>query len=60
MKAVRAETASTVRLHGEACIDCGNTQGRLYPAGTVLTTFAARTRRWPVVTCHKHRAGSRR
>lgn len=40
---------SIVRLHGEACIDCGTVSKPLRAAGHV--TVRGRSRVWQVVTC---------
>ncbi|WP_327586567.1 hypothetical protein OHA25_05805 [Nonomuraea sp. NBC_00507] len=44
------DTISIVRLHGQACIDCGAVNKRLQPAGDV----SHRGRLWRVVACDNH------
>lgn len=40
---------SIVRLHGEACFDCGAVAKALREAGNVVVRGS--TRVWPIVTC---------
>lgn len=53
------DAVSIVRLHGEACIDCGSTVGPLTPAGHIGTRTGNGdgTISWPVVTCPAHTEG---
>lgn len=46
---------SIARLHGEACIDCGAVNTKLYPAGAVSTRVDGGLQVWQVVACADHR-----
>ena len=46
---------SIARLHGEACIDCGAVNTKLYPAGEVSTVVEGGRQVWQVVACVDHR-----
>lgn len=46
------DAASTARLHGEACWDCGAVTTTLYPDGAVTT---AAGQEWEIRKCIAHR-----
>lgn len=48
------DAISPVRLHGEACIHCGTTDGPLAPAGHRYTPAGSTQLGWPVVACPEH------
>lgn len=48
------DAISPVRLHGEACIHCGTTEGPLTPAGHRYTASGQIQLGWAVVACSEH------
>lgn len=53
------DSVSIVRLHGQACIECGATAGPLVAAGYVYTRSCNGGRLgWAVVACPEHQAGA--
>ncbi|MFJ6212124.1 hypothetical protein ACIQGZ_02105 [Streptomyces sp. NPDC092296] len=49
------DASTLARLHGAACIVCGDRSGPLAPAGYVYTGSGSGRLGWAVVACPRHR-----